>query len=45
VSTNEDESGAPDVTSWAAGDYLTVDIDQIGSTVAGANLVVVVVYS
>ena len=45
VSTNEDESGVPDVTSWAAGDYLTVDIDQIGSTVAGANLVVVVVYS
>ena len=45
VSTNEDESGAPDVTSLAAGDYLTIDIDQIGSTVAGANLVVTVVYS
>jgi hypothetical protein len=26
----------------AAGDYLTVDIDQIGSTVAGANLTVAV---
>ena len=45
VSTNEDESGAPDVTSLAAGDYLTVDIDQIGSTVAGSNLVVTVVLS
>lgn len=45
VSTNEDESGAPDVTSWASGDYLTVDIDQIGSTIAGADLTVTVVYS
>jgi hypothetical protein len=26
----------------AAGDYITVDIDQIGSTVAGSNLTVVV---
>jgi hypothetical protein len=41
----EDESGAPDVTSWAAGDYLTIDIDQVGSTIAGANLTVTVVYS
>lgn len=29
-----------DVTSLASGDYLTVDVDQIGSTVAGADLVV-----
>src|SRR6266496_330923 len=28
----------PDVTSLAAGDYLTVDIDQVGSTVAGSDL-------
>jgi len=28
--------------TFAAGDYLTVDVDQIGSTVAGADLVVVV---
>lgn len=34
---------APDVTSLAAGDYLTVDIDQVGSTVAGSDLTVVVV--
>ncbi|MGH3375974.1 MAG: hypothetical protein ACRDP6_14645 [Actinoallomurus sp.] len=29
-----------DVTTLADGDYITVDIDQIGSTVAGADLVV-----
>lgn len=33
-------TGVPDVTSWADGEYLTVDIDQVGSTVAGADLVV-----
>lgn len=32
-----------DVTSLAAGDYLTVDIDQVGSTVTGADISVVVV--
>jgi hypothetical protein len=35
-----DKSATPDVTSWADGDYLTVDIDQIGSTTAGADLTV-----
>lgn len=43
VSTFFDDTVAPDVTSWAAGDYLTFDVDQIGSTVAGADLVVGVV--
>ncbi len=33
-----------DVTSWADGEYLTFDIDQIGSTSPGANLTVCVVY-
>jgi hypothetical protein len=33
-------SATPDVTSVAAGDYLTIDIDQVGSTVAGAYLTV-----
>lgn len=28
-----------DVTSFPDGDYLTVDIDQVGSTIAGADLV------
>lgn len=27
------------VTSWANGEYITVDIDQIGSTIAGADFV------
>ncbi len=31
-----------DVTSLAAGDYITIDIDQIGSTAAGADLTVTV---
>lgn len=33
-----------DVTSIAAGDYITVDVDQVGSTVAGADLTVLVRY-
>lgn len=33
-------SDTPNTTSFSAGDYFTVDIDQIGSTVAGANAVV-----
>lgn len=37
----ESATTAPDVVSVAAGDRLTVDIDQVGSTVAGSNLVVV----
>jgi len=32
----------PDVVDFVAGDYLQVDIDQIGSTVAGADLQVTV---
>ncbi len=35
----------PDVTTLAAGDYITVDIDQIGSTVAGSDLTVSVIVS
>lgn len=31
------------ITSLAAGDYLTIDIDQVGSTIAGADLTVTVV--
>lgn len=42
--TNSDTSSVPAVTSIAAGDYLTVDVDQIGSTVAGADGVIVVEY-
>lgn len=32
----------PDVTAVSEGDYLTIDIDQIGSSVAGEDLTVVV---
>jgi hypothetical protein len=34
--------GTNSVTSVTTGDYITVDVDQIGSTAAGADLVVVV---
>jgi hypothetical protein len=34
----------PDVTSMSAGDYLTVDRDQVGSTAAGADLTVFIRY-
>lgn len=36
-------SATPDVTSLADGDYLTVDIDQVGASVAGGQLSVGVV--
>ncbi len=34
----------PDVTAGAAAQYLTMDIDQVGSTIAGADLVGIVRY-
>lgn len=37
--TNTD-TATPDVTTWTAGSYLTVDVDQVGSTTAGSDLVV-----
>lgn len=37
-------SGAPAVTAWEPGKYLTVDVDVVGSTVAGADLTVSVNY-
>lgn len=46
ISANETASPAvPAVTALAAGDYLTVDIDQVGSTIAGSDLVVVVYFT
>jgi hypothetical protein len=38
-----DDSGAPDVTSIAAGGFLSFSVDAVGSTVAGANLMVTIV--
>lgn len=35
-------SNSPDVTTFVAGDYLTADVDQIGSTIAGSDLTVTV---
>lgn len=38
VSTNISQLATPDVEDVANGDYLTFDIDQIGSTVGGSDL-------
>ena len=43
IGETTDDSGTPDVTSLSEGDKITIDIDQIGSTVAGADLTVEVV--
>lgn len=40
--TNTATANSPAVTSFSSGDYLSVDIDQIGSTVAGSDLTVAV---
>lgn len=40
--TNYDLAGALSTTSLAAGDYLTVDVTQVGSTVPGSDLTVTV---
>jgi hypothetical protein len=37
-------SATPNVTAMAAGDYLTVDIDQVGSTLPGTDLLVQIRY-
>jgi hypothetical protein len=42
ISGNASTTTAPDVTSVAVGDRLTLDIDQIGSSVAGSGLYVAV---
>ena len=43
IDGTQDDSGTPDVTALAGGDKVTIDIDQIGSTVAGADLTIEVV--
>jgi len=42
VSGTDSGNTTPDVTALAAGDYLQIDIDQIGSTIAGADAVLVI---
>lgn len=39
-----DGSSVPDVTSFAAGDYITIDVDQVGSSVSGSNAVIKIVF-
>ena len=45
ITTGNTDSGswsAPDVTAFSANSYFTIDIDQIGSTTAGANLTLMI---
>lgn len=44
ISGNGGTMAVPDVTTVADGDYMTVDVDVIGSTIAGADITVGVVY-
>ncbi len=37
---NYDATSVPDVTAVNAGDYFTVDCDQVGSTIAGSNITI-----
>jgi hypothetical protein len=39
------QSTSIDVTGWAPGDYLTVEVDQVGSTTPGADLTVHIAFS
>jgi hypothetical protein len=41
---NADTSSVPAVTSLTSSDYLTVDIDQVGSTVKGSDLTVQIIF-
>lgn len=36
-------SAVPDTTAWADGEYLTIDVTQVGSTTPGSDLTIVVV--
>jgi hypothetical protein len=40
VGGNSDLTSVPDVDTLSEGDYLTVDIDQVGSSFAGSDLTV-----
>lgn len=44
ISGNADNASVPDVTAFAAGDYITVDVDQVGSTIQGSDAVVEIEY-
>lgn len=42
--SNTGQSTSIDIAAWNDGEYLTMDVDQVGSTTAGKDLVVTVVY-
>lgn len=42
ASAFSDTSSTPDVTSFSAGDYFTIDVDQIGSTIAGSTATITI---
>lgn len=45
AATNVSAIKVPDITTYAIGDYMSVDVDQIGSTVSGSDLTVVIQYA
>lgn len=46
IGTNIDDSDTPDITALVQDDRVSVDVDQVGSTVAGGNdLLITVVFS
>lgn len=42
ISQTSTTSATPDITSLAEGDLVSLDVDQVGSTIIGANLAVLV---
>lgn len=44
ASAYTDLTSIPDVTAVTTSDYLTIDVDQIGSTVAGAHATITIWY-
>jgi hypothetical protein len=45
ISAFTGESTTIDDASWASGNYLQADIDQVGSTIAGADLTITIIAS
>lgn len=39
-----DGSSVPDITNMVAGDYLTIDFDQVGSSVPGSGIVITIIF-
>lgn len=43
IGQNADDSGAPDVTAVSEGDRISVNIDQVGSTIPGGDFLLVTI--